>query len=157
MVFKLKPSFLSSLFSGFTGFYWVLPGFTWRQTGGLDGLTVGGGRHLQLLVVDDVRPQGRFTLETEWESIVNDRYTTEASSKLPINVVANLFGLEAVGPDAFQEVAQAGDERVVLDVRQRHVAVAELDGLVAHFADQQPLRLRLALLRRRHNRWTRQN
>jgi len=72
-------------------------------------------------------------------------------------VVANLFGLEAVGPDAFQEVAQAGDERVVLDVRQRHVAVAELDGLVAHFADQQPLRLRLALLRRRSNRWTRQN
>ena len=57
-----------------------------------------------------------------------------------------VFGLESVGPDSFEQVAQSGDERVVFNSGQRHLAVTQFESLAAHFAYQQPFRLRLALL-----------
>lgn len=59
-----------------------------------------------------------------------------------------LFRLQTVRPDAFQEVAQAGNHRIVFDARNGHLAVAQLKGLAAHLSDEQALRLRLALLQR---------
>lgn len=58
-----------------------------------------------------------------------------------MQVCAYLFDLQAMAPDAFQEVAQTGDERVLLQAGDADLAMAQLRCLLAHLLHQHALSL----------------
>ena len=57
-----------------------------------------------------------------------------------------MFGLQSVRPDPLEQVAERGDEGVLLDAHQRTFAVAKLHRLAAHLLHQHALGAGLALL-----------
>ena len=66
-------------------------------------------------------------------------------SKIPLlgwtELVADLFNLQPVAPDPLQQVAEAGDESVLLHPRDADLPVAQLHRLPAHLLHQHALRL----------------
>ena len=68
------------------------------------------------------------------------------SSASFIGRLTYLFRLQAVSPDSFQEVTQAGNQRIIFHARYGNLSVTQLQRLAAHLADEQTFRFRFAFL-----------